>query len=374
MFSHAHMPDWHSNYSFLPIIYCNVFVLSLSVNLNLSSYEDQGFYMIKMIASIFTGILCDYFSTKWCLVGVLVVGIIGGMWSTWVLGAIYASNQVIVLVYVAEVISDNCKLIALGEVVALQFIGGSIGSILNTFIGDFKLFRLFVLGNSFVMAIFVIALFEEISLDKRPNISQVNAAGYPNIIGVLICLVLLGGIEILSGLVQVNLLHDYYNGMSFVPYIISLLLVPLSLYYVIALSQERDLNKVINLLLLLGLLGWVCQISNMLFYLVFITTLVSASAIKCSSLLLLSRVLGPFYYGKFFGLGLAIQNLVLLIPDSFWANFIIGMSIYIINIVSINLSHKHCETHKDYVISYNTNPQKKFFIKLEKASAVNTEP
>ena len=201
------IPDWRQRYGFLGIFYCNSFIISLIIGFESYRYNTiTTYYLVKLITSTIVGIGFDYFSTKLCLLIILVIGLCTGLLDFIAIAIVPASVEVIFLSYICDIVSDNCKAKALSEMVMIQLIASSLGSLLSLYIPMAILSQLFVPCACFILLIINVACFDEIPKALRPNISPNNEkTTHPNYIGVFICLLLL----ITSDVQYALLLNDF---------------------------------------------------------------------------------------------------------------------------------------------------------------------
>lgn len=365
--------NWRASYEFLPLFWINSFLLGIVSGFIRLETEDNFYFITKFTASVVSGLLFDYLPTKGFLVSMYLLGSFAGILHYLPVVWVVSAHEVIILTYSCEVLVDNCKFTGLAEIITLQLVSNSLGSILFTLISPFISLYSFVLATTFVLFIVNFAVFQETLKISRPLFNPDSAKTVlPRFFGVFICMLILfsSGSQSFSlpALVQSSFLTlDFVN-------CIKIFITPLTFLGVYKLLQFQKISFVLIFFLVAAGCAWACVLWEYTELLAVIGVLVTSAYCKCAGLVLLSRVLGPYYNGKFFGVGLATQYIFRCIfLTDWWIEFIIGAAACVLTIACLAPGLKYCEYHRDYVIGRlsSGSPAKKkqnFKITLKRAS------
>lgn len=367
--------NWRASYEFLPLFWINSFLLGVVSGFVHVENEDNFYFISKLAASLISGLLYDYLPTKVLLVSLCLLGSLAGILHylpvVWVLGA----HEVLILTYTCEVLVDNCKFTGLAEIITLQLVSNAVGSVLYSLISPLISLYAFIPATLFVLFIVNFAVFQETLKIHRPLFNPDSAKTVmPRFFGVFICFLVLftAGSQTLS---LPTLVHSSFLTAEFIN-ISKMFITPATFLCVLKLLRFQKISFVLIFFLLAGGCTWACFLWEFTEILGVFGVVITSAYCKCAGLVLLSRVLGPYYNGKFFGVGLAAQYTIRCIFFSdWWVEFFSGAFACALTIACLAPGLKYCEYHRDYVIGRlsSVSPEKKkhnFKITLKRASVL----
>ena len=369
--------NWRASHEFIPLFLINTLLLGIVSSFVQTGNEDSLYYSTKLSACIISGVLFDYLPTKAYLLSLYLLGFLGGFFHYLPIVWITTAQEVLTLAYVSEVLSDNCKFIGLAEIVGLQVVSKALGSILHWLASEYFSLSIFAPATAIVLFIVNLAVFRETPKTSRPLFSPDNEETvFPRVFGVVICLLVLytsGSHFILfPTLVQSSFMTPVLI------YTFKVFIVPLIFFCVLSVLRYKKISQVLIFFLLAGVGAWLFFLWKHTELLGVFGVIATSVYCKCAGLVLLSRVLGPYYNGKLFGVGLGSQYIFgTFFLSEWWTVFLIGISASIISVVCLAPGLKYCEYHRDYVIGRVSpdmpkNKKMNFKIKLKRASVLDT--
>lgn len=370
--------NWRYSYDFLPIFYINTLLVSVISNFLCFSNHSWVFFLSKLVASLVSGITFDYLPTKFNIVGYLILGAGLGIWEFWALAIVSPAIELITLSYVAEMVTDNCKYRALSDILAIQLIGGSIGKILNIYIQPGFLAQIFFPSACFILAIVNIATFQEARKSLRPNyISHHETTVYPKSMALTVSFLVIFTTGTVLFLARDFFANTYFGSPSLITEVFSIICVPIGLYYISFYHHRRDLRIITLASGTIGTILFLLFILNYIFYGGLAGVYLSFPIARAAGFAIFARILGPFYYGKFFALAMAGENLMpLLNLTDWWTIYILCIIFCFLSFGGLSLFYSQCDCHRDYVIGHTIslggNKRAGFKIKLKRASVLVT--
>lgn len=367
--------NWRASYDFIPLFWINTLLLGIVSSFVQTGNEDSLYFFTKLTACVVSGVLFDYLPTKAYLISLYLLGFFGGFLHYLPVVWITTAQEVLILAYVCEVLVDNCKFTGLAEIMGLQIVSKALGSILHLLLSEFISLYIFAPATALVLFIVNLAVFQETPKTSRPLFNPDNEKTvFPRFFGVIICLLVLftsgSHLILFPTLVQSSFMTPVVINMC------KIFIVPLTFFCVLWFLRFKKISLVLIFFLSAGIGSWPCFLSEYTEALGVLGTIATSVYCKCAGLVLLSRVLGPYYNGKYFGVGLGAQYVFgSFFLDDWWAVFIIGISASVVSVGCLAPGLKYCEYHRDYVIgrlNSDTPSNKKvnFKIKLKRASVI----
>ena len=366
---------WRQSYNYIPIFYCNTLILSVVLGFAAGENYTQGYHVARISASIVAGFAFDYVPTKNCLLMVLLCGTGAFFDELLAVTVVSVGYEIICISYICDVVTDNCKIRAFADILILEIIGSSVGCLVGFYISLSSISHVLVFSTCIVLTFTTAACYEEITKYQRSNISfNIEGSSYPNYIGIIILMIVSASTCVNFSLFLDFSHQDYIDKYFYISYLIPIIFTPLSFVILFQVQKTNQLYSVMILLLIISFATWALHTFDYIYFIAQVFMYMSAPLIKVCSLLLFSRVLGPYSPGKFFGFSLGIYNLIPIFVENSLIVYIIGAGMSGISILCLVSGQKFCETHRDYVLSHRNDRRnsRKFKIKLKRASIMPT--
>lgn len=363
--------NWRTPYDFIPIFMISVTLFNF-IDSALEPRLDYYYFAVKAVACVVVGFIFDYTSSKVFLISSYLIGLVTGLFGYFP-GLVSSSLQVFTITYICELVIDNCKFLALSEIIALEIVSRSLGSILSPH-SDSNL-QCFFPATCLVLMTINLALFKEVSKTHRPLFASAgDLTVIPRPFGVFICFLIT-----LTGDSHLILVKPLLKpSISWILDPICLVLVPLWYYLVLKFFRFRKISHVLLCVLISEILLWHGVLWEPTVIVSAIGAILLSAYCRCAGFVILSRVLGPYYNGKFFGFCLSFQYIFKIFVIEDWVMiYLIGLGLSLVSIVCLAPGMKYCEYHKDYVIGHtnfdgNSGKASKYKLKLQRASILET--
>jgi MFS family permease len=265
------------------------------------------------VLSSLTGILLEFFPLISYFYIVELVKFLAGIWN----GGVMAVEQA----YVSEVVADIDKLRVLTEIGLFDIVAGALGLILQEITHKFSEMRLVVYSSSelfcaVVTFLFTFSKFQEFTIEKRANRTR-SYKDYerPAKFGVFICFIF-SAVLYYSKTIQffmlLNEVEEVRNMQTYINSILEVFLSGLGLYFLIFLHGFIEEEKTILVIFsVICSSGWLFLIdfkstSGVLYYIGFFTTTTSFAVCRCCIFVILSKIIGPYPAGLYFGAMISI--------------------------------------------------------------------
>jgi hypothetical protein len=368
-------PSRRKQYSFIWIFY----ILAAFIPL-IGSFAGTRTGLIcdisTFLAYLAVGILYDSVSARASFITIYIFSALVAIFDVDIASSVLQAQEVIIFSYTCEIVTDNTKVAFALEIIILKVIFSTAGEIARSFYYETLVAKIILI----ICCIIVLAsmiLFDEVPKCLRPNFIEKSIdTAPPKLIGLCIC----GGIFLAVALQEAIFFSYfaklYYIEKSFITSLCYIGVVPLGILILYNRTTNIDLKYVMIGLLSLGLIAWACLVAEDLFYGIMGVLEIEIQYIKCAALITISRVLGPYYGGKYVASGLGVRFLLALLPFSDWYFcYYAGIASTSVTVIAIAAGMKYCEYHRDYVIGHTyfelgSKKKSNFKIKLKRASVL----
>jgi hypothetical protein len=360
------LTNWRAPYDFIPLFMISTILITLSSSLLEPKSDDFKYFLCKCLATISGGLIFDYIPSKTFLVLIYISGLSTGfmLYSQAIVSGMF---EVFTFTYICEVVIDNCKFLALSEIIALKLVSNSIGGLFHSI----PSFSCFFPATCLVLLIINLSIFREVIKTHRPLFAGMNELSViPRPFGVFICFLVLFTEGAQNSLLKSILSQNTKNLFTFS----TIFLVPVSFFLIFRFLSFQKVSFVLLIFLVTEVVIWNGFLWEYSEYLTVIVTVVTSAYSRCAGLVLLSRVLGPYYNGKFFGFGLAFQHIFnIFLVEDWMTGYFLGLALGLASVACLAPGMKYCEYHRDYVIGHThaegtSGKASKYKLKLQRAS------